>query len=57
MLFVPYWKEVDLCIEKFLTSAQLQCTVRYFREKKKSCAECSHDLKQSVYVSIIWYQS
>lgn len=35
MLFVPYWKEVDLCIEKFFTLAQLKCMVRYFRVKKR----------------------
>lgn len=35
MLFVPYWKEVNLCIEKFFTLAQLQCTLSYFREKNR----------------------
>lgn len=52
MFSVFYWK-VNLCIEKFFALAHLQCTVRYFREK----IECSHDLEQSMYVSIIWYQS
>lgn len=35
MLFVPYWKEVNLCIEKFFTLAQLQCTLSYFGEKNR----------------------
>lgn len=26
-------------------------------QRKNSRAECSHDLEQSIYVSIIWYQA